>query len=86
MAFNFGDKPFKHTLPNGYKPINSVPKEKIITNTNGQTTDVTLKPANNAPQAIIIEVSKLFYCDTMMKTNVNRLAVQRIGGANVRTN
>lgn len=58
MAFNFGEKPFKYNLPNGYKPISNVSKEKTITNTNGQTSTESLKPANNAPQAIIIEVSQ----------------------------
>lgn len=59
MSFNFGEKPFKYNLPDGYKPINTVPKDKAITNTNGQTssTEASNKPATNAPQAIIIEVT-----------------------------
>lgn len=56
MSFNFGDKPFKYELPQGYKPLNQVEFEKAVVNTNGQTHQVSVKPANNAPQAIIIEV------------------------------
>lgn len=56
MSFNFGDKQFKYNLPDGFYPINKVPKEKVIVNTNGQTSTQSLKPTNNAPQAIIIEV------------------------------
>lgn len=35
MAFNFGDKPFKHSLPDGYLPIISASKEAVTVNTNG---------------------------------------------------
>lgn len=57
MLFNFGDKPFKHAFPQDYQPINSAPKEKIVMNTSsGDTNSASMKPANNAPQAIIIEV------------------------------
>lgn len=56
MSFNFGDKPFKHQIPNGYNPISKVPKDKAVTNTNGETSTESIKPKNNAPQAIIIEV------------------------------
>lgn len=35
MAFNFGDKPFKHSLPDGYLPIISASKEAVAVNTNG---------------------------------------------------
>lgn len=57
MSFNFGDKPFKYSLPEGFAPINTVPKDKIVMNTNGQAASTgPVKPPNNAPQAIIIEV------------------------------
>lgn len=56
MSFNFGDKPFKHDLPNGFNAINTVPKDKAVINTNGQESTQSVKPENNAPQAIIIEV------------------------------
>lgn len=57
MAFNFGDKPFKYDLPEGFAPINTAPKESIVQNTAGQATSAaSVKPSNNAPQAIIIEV------------------------------
>lgn len=57
MAFNFGDKPFKHELPEGFTAINAAPKDKIVLNTNGEAATATsTKPSNNAPQAIIIEV------------------------------
>lgn len=70
MSFNFGDKPFKHNLPNGYSPISTVPKDKIITNSNGQTSTEALKPMNNAPQAIIIEVSIFNYRCFKLPINV----------------
>lgn len=63
MSFNFGDKPFKFSLPQGFKPLNTVPKDKIIVNSNGQSANEALKPANNAPQAIIIEVCILVVHD-----------------------
>lgn len=57
MAFNFGDKPFKHNPPAGYQPIISAPGDRVVTNTNGSgNTAATTKIVNNAPQAIIIEV------------------------------
>lgn len=60
MAFNFGEKPFKYDLPNGYNAINTAPKEKIVLNTNGDTAGTAVtKPANNTPQAVIIEVNVL---------------------------
>ncbi|KAJ8978814.1 hypothetical protein NQ317_018904 [Molorchus minor] len=58
MAFNFGDKPFKHGLPAGYLPINKVPAEEEVKNTNGQGGGETLTIAKNAPQAVIIEPSR----------------------------
>lgn len=59
MAFNFGDKPFKHSLPSGYQPVISAPQEKIVKNNNGVggSKAAAAKIVNNAPQAIIIEVS-----------------------------
>lgn len=59
MAFNFGDKPFKHSLPQGYQPVISAPPDKVITNNNshGGSTAAATKIINNAPQAIIIEVN-----------------------------
>ncbi|CAH0554042.1 unnamed protein product [Brassicogethes aeneus] len=59
MSFNFGDKPFKHSLPPNYSPVISAPKEKVSTNTNAQnSSSQTAKIINNAPQAIIIEPSR----------------------------
>ena len=57
MAFNFGSTPFKYPLPNEFHPISSVNADKTVVNSNSQTQASTFKPANNAPQAIIIEVS-----------------------------
>lgn len=59
MEFNFGNKDFKHSLPQGYQPIISAHSDKVVTNTNGQggTAGSAPKIANNAPQAIIIEVT-----------------------------
>lgn len=59
MAFNFGDKPLKHSLPKGYQPIISAPQDKVIKNTNGfgGNKAAATKIVNNAPQAIIIEVN-----------------------------
>lgn len=58
MEFNFGDKEFKHTLPQGYQPVISAPPDRVVTNTNDQggSAGTVQKIANNAPQAIIIEV------------------------------
>lgn len=62
MAFNFGEKPFKHGLPDGYSAINSAPKEKVVINSNGDTaSQAAVKPANNTPQAVIIEVELLLW-------------------------
>ncbi|XP_022907258.2 ATP-dependent RNA helicase Ddx1 isoform X2 [Onthophagus taurus] len=58
MQFNFGEKPFKYTLPAPYKPINSCPVDVLVSNTNGSVNTETLKTINNAPQAIIIEPSR----------------------------
>ncbi|KAK5648689.1 hypothetical protein RI129_003581 [Pyrocoelia pectoralis] len=93
MAFNFGDKPLKHNLPSGYKPINSIPKDKVIMNTNGQaSTDAPQKRINNAPQAVIIEPSRELAeqtCDQIRKfkkhleaPKIRELLV--IGGVNVK--
>lgn len=59
MEFNFGDKPLKYQLPNGYKAISDAPKNVQVQNTNGKAA-VAIKLANNAPQAIIIEVIFIF--------------------------
>lgn len=61
MAFNFGDKPFKHSLPNGYQPVISAPADKVIVNNNGVggSKAAATKIVNNAPQAIIIEVNSI---------------------------
>lgn len=60
MAFNFGDKPLKHSLPQGYQPIISAPPDKVIKNNNGHggSKAAATQIINNAPQAIIIEVSR----------------------------
>lgn len=58
MAFNFGTKPFKYKLPDGYKAINSASGDNLVTNTNGSSASSSFKPANNAPQAIVIEPSR----------------------------
>lgn len=61
MSFNFGDKPFKHDLPDGYLPVNKAVKDNVVVNTNGQSSSTAMpKTANNAPQAIIIEVCMTF--------------------------
>lgn len=62
MSFNFGDKPFKYALPQGYQAINTAPKNVIVSNSSsGDASSSSSKPANNAPQAIIIEVFIHFY-------------------------
>lgn len=63
MAFNFGDKPFKHSLPKGYQPVMSVPPTSMVINKNnhGGSTAASSKILNNAPQAIIIEVGRFFF-------------------------
>lgn len=60
MAFNFGDKPFKHSLPNGYQPVISATQVNVVKNSNGigGSKAAATKIVNNAPQAIIIEVCK----------------------------
>ncbi|XP_018576572.1 ATP-dependent RNA helicase Ddx1 [Anoplophora glabripennis] len=60
MEFNFGNKEFKHSLPQGYQPINSASHDQVVTNSNGQGGSAGSAPkiANNAPQAIIIEPSR----------------------------
>lgn len=71
MAFNFGDKPFKHSLPEGFAPINTAPKANIVQNTNGQAaSSASVKPSNNAPQAIIIEVCSALYL--LVQENIPR--------------
>ncbi|XP_072387719.1 ATP-dependent RNA helicase Ddx1 [Diabrotica undecimpunctata] len=60
MEFNFGGTPFKHSLPDEYKPIIAIPNDKVFKNTNGQNDEAGqgIKLMNNAPQAIIIEPSR----------------------------
>lgn len=59
MAFNFGEKPFKYSLPAGYNAINTAEKDKVVINTNGEAAAASVtKPVSNAPQAVIIEVIK----------------------------
>ncbi|GLV36238.1 Dead-box-1 [Carabus blaptoides fortunei] len=58
MSFNFGDKPFKFALPQGYQVINTAPKNVVVTNSSSGDASTASKPANNAPQAIIIEPSR----------------------------
>ncbi|CAH1117276.1 unnamed protein product [Phaedon cochleariae] len=59
MAFNFGDKLFKHSLPADYQPINSATPQQFISNSNTHSgTASAAKIINNAPQAIIIEPSR----------------------------
>ncbi|XP_057653483.1 ATP-dependent RNA helicase Ddx1 [Diorhabda carinulata] len=59
MEFNFGNKQFKHSLPDGYKPIMSATGDTLVKNTNGESgAGQVTKLVNNAPQAIIIEPSR----------------------------
>lgn len=59
MEFNFGNKAFKHSLPAGYKAVISATGSELVSNTNGKCDESgqSTKILNNAPQAIIIEVS-----------------------------
>ncbi|KAF5287984.1 hypothetical protein FQA39_LY15566 [Lamprigera yunnana] len=94
MAFNFGGTPLKYNLPAGYKPINSVSKDKEIVNIMGQSAaaDTPQKRVNNAPQAIIIEPSRELAeqtCDQIKKfkkyleaPKIRELLV--IGGINIK--
>lgn len=57
MAFNFGEKPFKHSLPDGYNAVSTAPADRIVVNTNGEASTASItKPVNNSPQAVVIEV------------------------------
>lgn len=61
MSFNFGAQPFKHTPPNDYVAVSSVPKESVKynpVNSNQNQANGSGKPKNNAPQALIIEPSR----------------------------
>ncbi|GJQ78597.1 putative ATP-dependent RNA helicase [Trypoxylus dichotomus] len=92
MAFNFGSKPFKYKLPEGYKAVNAASGDNLVVNSNGNSASATLKPANNAPQAIIIEPSRELAeqtCDQIKKfkrylesPKIRELLV--IGGVNVK--
>lgn len=61
MSFNFGAQPFKHEPPSGYVAVSAASKGSIVQNpvnssqSRGQDNS---KPANNAPQAIVIEPSR----------------------------
>lgn len=93
MSFNFGEKPFKYGLPDGYNAINTATKDKVVTNTNGETVAASSsKPISNAPQAIIIEPSRELAEQTyeqikkfkkyLETPKINELLV--IGGVNIR--
>ncbi|CAG9860100.1 unnamed protein product [Phyllotreta striolata] len=95
MDFNFGHKPFKHSLPAGYNPIQTAIDNNLAINTNG-TFDETgqhTKIINNAPQAIIIEPSRELAEQTSnqiknFKKHLSDPAVREllvIGGVNVKT-
>ncbi|XP_063907941.1 ATP-dependent RNA helicase Ddx1 [Zophobas morio] len=60
MAFNFGEEPLKHKLPQGYVALKSAPSENVVVNGNSSDSggDNSVKIINNAPQAIIIEPSR----------------------------
>ncbi|XP_050296247.1 ATP-dependent RNA helicase Ddx1 [Anthonomus grandis grandis] len=61
MAFNFGEKPFKHSLPDKFLPLISAAKDTVAMNTNAQgcsSGEGVVKISNNAPQAVIIEPSR----------------------------
>ncbi|XP_030750639.1 ATP-dependent RNA helicase Ddx1 [Sitophilus oryzae] len=94
MAFNFGDKPFKHNLPDKYLPLVSAPKGKVIVNNNGNvnSTEGVVKVVNNAPQAIIIEPSRELAEQThnqikLFKKHIKNPSLREllvIGGVNVK--
>lgn len=65
ICFNFGSTPFKHQPPSGYVAIasaNTIPDVTVAVNpvnsAQGNVSVRSLKPENNAPQAIIIEPSR----------------------------
>ena len=61
MSFNFGAQPFKYPPPQGYTAIASAPKDRIKQNPINHSSSQSVaneKPANNAPQAIVIEPSR----------------------------
>ena len=61
MSFNFGAQPFKYPPPEGYIAVSAAPKDQIKPNpisSSGQSSTANSKPANNAPQAIVIEPSR----------------------------
>ncbi|XP_076269048.1 ATP-dependent RNA helicase Ddx1 [Rhynchophorus ferrugineus] len=94
MSFNFGDKPFKHSLPDKYLPLVSAAKEQIAMNTNGQAdgSGSVVKISNNAPQAIIIEPSRELAEQTSNQIRLFKKYIQNptlrellvIGGVNVK--
>ena len=70
MAFNFGEEPLKHKLPQGYVALKSAPSENVVVNGNSSDSggDNSVKIINNAPQAIIIEVIFLKKCLVLYAT------------------
>ncbi|XP_060536122.1 ATP-dependent RNA helicase Ddx1 [Cylas formicarius] len=94
MAFNFGDKPFKHSLPDKYLPLINAVKEQVAMNTIGQGSsgEPSTKVANNAPQAVIIEPSRELAEQTcnqikLFKKHLQNPSIREllvIGGVNVR--
>ncbi|KAJ8669776.1 hypothetical protein QAD02_001035 [Eretmocerus hayati] len=61
MSFNFGAQQFKYDPPSGYFALASAPKDQVKSNPvsgAGAQNAAPLKPANNAPQAIVIEPSR----------------------------
>ncbi|XP_018332939.1 ATP-dependent RNA helicase Ddx1 isoform X2 [Agrilus planipennis] len=61
IALNFGSTKFKYTLPTGFCPICSTPRDLTVINTNGYSsldTNKSTKNAKNAPFAVIIEPSR----------------------------
>lgn len=62
MSFNFGDEKFKYTPTSGYIGVTSAPDNSIKLNPINSNSKIEkggdLKPAPNAPQAIIIEPSR----------------------------
>lgn len=60
MTFNFGAQPFKHTPKSGYIALCQAPKNCVSNSearSGGRAESKAPVKMNNAPQAIIIEVS-----------------------------
>ncbi|XP_047999497.1 ATP-dependent RNA helicase Ddx1 [Leguminivora glycinivorella] len=92
MSFNFGATPFKYQPPAGYVAVNQAPKECVKNNVVQAGVATESKPANNAPQAIIIEPSRELAeqtCNqiTMFKKHIDNPKVREllvVGGVNVK--